>query len=86
MKPALKRLSQDIYYYSNGEKNQGHTAEVIGDLTYIRGDLTGIRGDLTGVRGNLTGVSGDIDDCKLTSTDRDQGIDIEQLVGLDYLS
>ena len=57
----------------------GHLSDVWGNLTGVSGDLTNVRGKLTSVSGNLTNVLGDLDDCEITQSDRDRGIDIREL-------
>ena len=51
-----------------------------GDLTGITGDLSGITGDLSGIRGDLSGIRGDVDKCDITQSEREEGIDIANLV------
>ncbi len=75
MKRNLMRSEKQNYFfgYIDGEK-------IIEQPSYIRGNLTGISGDLTGIRGNLTGISGDLDDCEISTKDRENGINIEDLI------
>ena len=40
----------------------------------------GIRRDLTGVRGDLTNVRGNLDECGITTGDREAGINIGELI------
>ena len=48
--------------------------------TWYYKDGAMVPGHPPGVRGNLTGVSGDLDDCKITQSDRYRGIDISELL------
>ena len=59
---------------------RGDLSGVYGDLTGVCGDLTGVCGDLTGVCGDLIGVQGNLDKCEITDKDRQQGIDINDLI------
>lgn len=65
--PALRRTTTHTYHYIDG--------------VCIEGPPPSVKGDLTGVRGDLTGVRGDIDECNLTSDDRERGIDVSELIG-----
>jgi hypothetical protein len=60
-----------------------------GDMTNISGNASagfggevssGLSGDITGITGCATGIIGNIDDCGLTAGDRDDGVDIFDLV------
>ena len=85
----LRKLSKSnatTWYYKDGARVLGHPPGVFGNLTGVRGELSGVWGDLSGVSGELTGVSGELtgvrgylDDCKITQSDRDRGIDISEL-------
>jgi hypothetical protein len=87
MERALKYITSEIYHIVNGERKIGAPSGISGNLTGIRGDLTGIRGDLTGISGNLSGISGDLtgirgdlSDCKITEEERENGINIKDLI------
>ncbi len=64
MKKALTRENNS--YFNKGDD--------------IRGDLSGISGNLSCISGNLSNIYGDLDDCEISQEDRDEGIDIEDLV------
>ena len=53
---------------------------ISGDLSGIGGDLSGIRGDLSGIWGDVSGIRGNVDDCKITATERETGINIDDLI------
>ena len=38
-------------------------------------------GDVSGISGNVSGISGDVDDCSITDKERQNGIDVKDLVG-----
>ena len=94
MKRKLSRWSYRAWHYRNGELVEGPPPGVYGNLTGVCGDLigvcgdligvcgdlTGVCGDLTGVCGDLIGVQGNLDKCEITDKDRQQGIDINDLI------
>ena len=93
MKRELTKTTCKVWHIKDGIRREGPPSDVRGDLSRVSGDLTNVRGnlsgvsgnlsgvsgDLSGVRGDLTGVSGDLDDCAITQSDRDRGIDISEL-------
>jgi len=44
------------------------------------GNISGLRGNISGLRGNCTNISGDITTCELTEEERNEKVDIEELV------
>jgi hypothetical protein len=48
-----------------------------GVITGLHDDISG---NLTGISGNLTGVRGDLDRCEITNEEREEGVDIEDLL------
>ena len=58
----------------------GSLTGVSGSLDGVSGSLDGVSGSLTGVHGCLDGVSGNIDDCEITDTERENGINIDDLI------
>ena len=58
----------------------GDVTGISGDMTGIRGDVTGISGDMTGIRGNVTGIIGNIDECEISNQERQDGINIKELI------
>ena len=88
MKKALKRKSPGLYYFEEGVKKQGPCSGLSGDCSGLSGDCsglsgycTGLSGYCTGLRGNCTGLSGDLNDCDISPTEREQGVDIKDLIG-----
>jgi len=93
----LSKSNATTWYYKDGARVLGHPPGVFGNLTGVRGNLTGVRGELSGVWGDLSGVSGELtgvsgeltgvrgylDDCEITQSDRDRGIDISELIAAD---
>ena len=71
MKKTLVKLKPNV---------SGDLTGVRGDLSNVSGDLTGVSGDLSGVRGCLTGIRGNVDECELTDTDRETGVDVADLI------
>jgi hypothetical protein len=69
MKRALTKTKSEqahYYYYARGSRCDGAPA--------------GITGDLSGIRGDLTGIRGDADDCEISASERDAGIDAKDLM------
>ena len=66
MKAALKMKERKLFYFQNGNKIEGANPNLYGGCTELYGDCTELRGDL--------------DDCKITITEREQGILINDLV------
>ena len=94
MKAALKMKKRKLFYFQNGNKIEGANPNLYGDCTELRGNCTELRGDCTGLTGDCSGLRGnctelygdctelrgDLDDCKITITEREQGILINDLV------
>ncbi len=66
MKVVLTRVKSMLYYYENGERREGIPS--------------GIRGDVSGLSGDVSGIRGDVDNAELTQTEREQGINVEDLI------
>ena len=95
MKKLLKRIDRKTITVSELRKNRnlrpditgsissnvhGSLTGVSGSLDGVSGSLDGVSGSLTGVHGCLDGVSGNIDDCEITDTERENGINIDDLI------
>jgi hypothetical protein len=59
---------------------RGDCTGLIGDCTGLIGDCTMLRGDCTGLRGDCSWLSGNIDDCDISDDERENGIDITDLI------
>lgn len=79
MKKALTQTTK-LYHYNNGNRVDGKNDDMTGDCTGLIGDCTGLEGNCTGLEGNCTGLWGNLDDCEITDDERDNGIDIQDLV------
>jgi hypothetical protein len=42
--------------------------------------VSGLRGDVSGLWGDVSGLWGDVDDCKITDEERENGVDIKELI------
>ena len=74
MKKCLVKIKvEGIFYYKDGEK-------IFGCLSGLRGDVSGLRGDVSGLWGDVSGLWGDVDDCKITDEERENGVDIKELI------
>ena len=50
-------------------------------MSGLRGDVSGLSGDVSGLSGNVSGLRGNVDDCSITDKERQNGIDVKDLVG-----
>ena len=73
MKKALTRSLNEIYYYKNGVKK---IIDRNNKLTYP----SNISGNITNLYGNVTNIRGNIDECGLTDKERENEVDIQDLV------
>ena len=73
MKRVLSIVTPELYYNKNGEK-------ITGKHELISGDVTGISGDVTGISGDVTGISGNVSNANITVKERENGIDIKDLI------
>ena len=87
MKRKLVKEKSGVFYFQDGKRIEGLHNRLHGDVTGLHGNVTGLRGDVsglsgnvTGLRGNVSGLRGNVDECELTKTERDAGIDVEKLV------
>jgi hypothetical protein len=88
MKKCLVKIKvKGIFYYKDGEKIFGCPSDLRGNVSELRGNVSGIwgevsdlRGDVSGIRGNVSGLRGDVDDCKITDEERENGVDIKELI------
>jgi hypothetical protein len=42
--------------------------------------VSDLRGDVSGLWGNASGLRGDVDECKITDEERENGVDIKELI------
>jgi hypothetical protein len=66
---ALKKVTQKLYHYVDGEKilgkksnMTGDCSNLSGDFTYLRGDCTSLSGNCSYLRGDCTGLKGNLSD------------------------
>ena len=59
---------------------RGDCSGLRGECTILSGDCTNLFGDFTDLFGDCSGLSGDFDDCELSETDRNNGVNILELV------
>ena len=50
------------------------------DTSCLQGNVSGLRGDVSGLSGYVTGLWGNVDECELTESDRQAGIEISDLI------
>ncbi len=75
MKKLLKQTDFKLCHYVDGVKIKGIHSELFGDVSRLSGNVTELSG-------NVTELSGNPDDCKITDADRENGINIEDLIVL----
>jgi hypothetical protein len=95
MKKCLVKIKvEGIFYYKDGEKIfgcpsglRGNVSGLRGNVSGLRGDgsglwgnVSGLRGDVSGLWGDVSGLRGDVDDCKITDEERENGVDIKELI------
>ena len=74
MKKCLARFTRgEVYHIVDGERIDGPT-------DCIAGDVSGIRGDVSGIEGDVSDIRGDVDNAELTDAERRAGIDINELI------
>ena len=59
---------------------RGDVSSISGDVSYISGDVSYISGDVSSIRGDVSYISGNVDECELTEEDRENEINIEDLI------
>ena len=92
----LKKIEMVLYWIDDkGDKHEGRPSGLRGDVSRLRGDVSRLSGDVSGLSGNVSGLSGnvsglrgdvsrlrgDVDDCSITDKERQNGIDVRDLVG-----
>jgi len=87
MKQALSKIELKTWYYVDDKKVDGVHERISGDVWGIYGDVSGIRGNVSGISGNVSGIRGDVwgiygdvDECELTAKERENGINITDLI------
>lgn len=50
------------------------------DISRLYGNISEIRGNISGIIGDVTNIDGSIDDCEITNEERENGIDIKDLL------
>ena len=97
MQKKLKKNRNECYYFVDGIKKIGvhekirgdvsgiigNVSGIIGNVSGIRGNVSGIRGDVSGISGNVSGISGNVSDCEISSEERLNGVNINDLIDLD---
>ena len=89
MEKKMKRIEFKVWYFDKDENKvegvhsniRGDVSDIRGDVSGISGDVSNIRGDVSGISGDVSGISGNIDKCSITSEDRKNGVNIEDLIG-----
>ena len=83
----LTKVKPTIYHIVNGQRVEGVHSGIWGDVSGISGNVWGISGDASGISGNVSGIRGDVsgiwgnlDECELTDEEREQGVQIEDLL------
>ena len=65
-KKLRKVVDKGLYHFVDGVR--------------IAGAPSGLRGDVSGLWGDVSGLRGDVDDCGLTKEERDEGVDVQDLI------
>ena len=81
MLKKLKRIEMKLYWIDEkGDKHEGCPSGLRGDVSGLRGDVSELRGNVSGLRGDVSGISGDVNKCSITDKERNDGININDLV------
>ena len=97
MKKMLKKSENKCWYFVDGTRTDGTPPDLRGDVSCLCGDVSGmfgnvsdlsgnasgLRGDVSGIRGNVSGIRGDVSDCEISDEDRENGVDISELIAGD---
>ena len=66
---------------------KGNASGIYGDVSNIKGNASGIYGDVSnikgyvsGIIGDVSGIIGDIDECELSEQDRQNEVNIQDLI------
>ena len=87
-------INNELYFYKSDEKIiidkndratypahiSGDPFGICGDISSIFGNVTGIFGNVTGIRGDVTGIRGNQDCCEISNEERENGIEIKDLL------
>ena len=80
MERMLKRIPDLYWLDDNNELRNGPNPDMTGDCSELWGDCSGLTGDCTGLTGDCSGLWGDLDACNLTDAERENGVDVNDLV------
>ncbi len=58
----------------------GNVSDICGDVSGICGNVSDIWGNVSGIRGDVSGIRGDFAACEITQAERDNGINVSDLV------
>ena len=96
MLKKLKKIEMKLYWIDDkGDKHEGcpsglsgnvsglsgNVSGLSGDVSGLSGDVSGLRGNVSGLSGYVSGLSGDVDECSITDEERQNSIDVKDLVG-----
>ena len=79
-KKLRKVVDKGLYHFVDGVRIAGAPSGLRGDVSGLWGDVSGLRGDVSGLWGDVSGLWGDVDDCGLTKEERDEGVDVQDLI------
>jgi len=83
MKRALTKGKKVLYYYQDNQRFKGVPSGLRGNISSrLRGNISPeLRGDISGIWGDISPrLRGDIDECELTAEERQQGVNIADLL------
>jgi len=63
------------------KKLTGDVDGLRGNVDGLTGNVSGLTGDASGLIGDASGLLGNIDDCEITKEERENGINIIDLIG-----
>ena len=74
MKKGLYRKELKLYYIDHNDN------KILGKNPDMTGNCSGLSGNCSGLSGNCSGLKGDLSKCEITHDDRQNGVDIMDLV------
>jgi len=58
----------------------GNVSGLTGDVSGLTGNVSGLTGNVSGLTGDVSDLRGDVDACKITTEERNLGLEIKTLI------
>ena len=66
--------------YGNISDLSGNIGNLSGNIGNLYGNIGNLSGNIDGLYGRISNLSGNIDNCEITDTERENGINIDDLI------